>query len=65
MMDYFKKMVKQIFMTIFCRSKEQVSGAPFVKKMYFKLLQTILFVYNTFILVQLCCIGFAESHRVK
>lgn len=24
-----------------------------------------MFLYNTFILVQLCCIGYAESYRVK
>lgn len=51
------------------RTKIDYSGSLTKKQIlsfiYNRLIQSVMFLYNTFILVQLCCIGYAESYRVK
>jgi hypothetical protein len=37
----------------------------FMIKVFQKLREITLFVYNVFILLQLCCIGYGETFRLK
>lgn len=43
----------------------QKTKVRFVTALYRRVVKAVLFMYNAFILVQLCCIGYAESFRIK
>ena len=66
---YYKSMLWSIIMTILRRSSKGGAQAEQRKQklgMVLKCCHTLAnFVYNSFILVQLCCIGYTESFRIK
>ena len=60
---YFRNIATGAFCWIFRTSKKDAQQT-LLRRVLLRMLKTMLFVYNAFILAQLCCIGYAESHRV-
>ena len=62
---YYKDALVALVMAIVRPSKGKDKNVKRLRLMLRFGLMSVNFFYNSFILVQLCCIGFTESHRIK
>lgn len=62
------RLVRRIFLFVLNRKTEAISKQEITSMLHTfmqRLIKVLSFVYNSFILVQLSCIGYSESFRIK